>query len=284
MKKYIALILILALFAGCSGNTGDDNNDADNTGSTENSDQDTAQENEFIPEVSDTVITDEDFDQFALPETGDKIAVLTTSLGEIRIKLFEEDAPKAVENFIVHSEQGYFDGVEFARVVNDFMIQGGSPTNDTFGGDSIWGEPFEDEFSVRLHNYRGALSMANSGPNTNRSQFFIVQAGPVPDYMAEYLQMVSEFEEAMYQDFRTFEFISGAQRFTRKAVNIYKDIGGMPTLDGGFPHPGGQGGAHTVFGQVYEGMAVVDAIASVETDDNDKPLEPVIMQIEIIEY
>jgi peptidyl-prolyl cis-trans isomerase B (cyclophilin B) len=165
------------------------------------------------------------------------------------------------------------------------MIQAGSPTNDGRGGESIWGEPFEDEFTARLHNYRGALSMANSGPNTNGSQFFIVQKGPVEEAMLRDLQEISEFEGPMYQDFRTLEIVSGAQRFTQKAVDIYGTIGGTPWLDGGFPSPAGRGGGHTVFGQVFEGMDIVDAIASVATDQNDKPGEPVVItNIEITTF
>ena len=78
-------------------------------------------------------------------------------------------------NFIALSKDGYYDGVIFHRIIKDFMIQGGDPTGTGMGGESIYGESFEDEFSEELYNIRGALSMANAGPNTNGSQFFIVQ-------------------------------------------------------------------------------------------------------------
>ena len=102
--------------------------------------------------------------------------------GTIRAVLFEEDAPKAVENFITHAEEGYYDGLTFHRVINEFMIQGGDPNGDGTGGESIWGESFEDEFTDSLCNFRGALSMANSGKDTNGSQFFIVQESDGSSY------------------------------------------------------------------------------------------------------
>ena len=90
----------------------------------------------------------------------------------MRIKLFPEHAPKTVANFVSLSKDGYYDGVIFHRIIKDFMIQGGDPTGTGMGGESIYGESFEDEFSEELYNVRGALSMANAGPNTNGSQFF----------------------------------------------------------------------------------------------------------------
>ena len=111
-------------------------------------------------------------------------ATIKTNHGEIVIQLFPEQAPKTVENFVGLAKKGYYDGVIFHRVINDFMIQGGDPTGTGMGGESIWGVPFEDEFSNELFNIRGALSMANAGPATNGSQFFIVQNQNVPAQMA----------------------------------------------------------------------------------------------------
>ena len=91
-------------------------------------------------------------------------ATIKTNHGEIVIQLFPEQAPKTVENFVGLAKKGYYDGVIFHRVINDFMIQGGDPTGTGMGGESIWGAPFEDEFSNELFNIRGALSMANAGP------------------------------------------------------------------------------------------------------------------------
>ena len=112
--------------------------------------------------------------QLTKPVSGDTVAVMHTTLGDIKIKLFVSKTPKTVENFTKHAENGYYNGLKFHRVIKDFMIQGGDPLGNGTGGESIWGGKFEDEFDPELHNLRGALSMANAGPNTNGSQFFIV--------------------------------------------------------------------------------------------------------------
>lgn len=194
--------------------------------------------------------------QLALPEEGEQIAVMKTNYGEIKIKFFPSQAPKAVENFVTHAQEGYYDGLIFHRVMNDFMIQGGDPTGTGFYGESIWGTTFEDEFSDELHNFRGALSMANSGANTNGSQFFIVQKGP------------ATFAEAN-------AYLSRGYIKSQTVADAYVKNGGTPWLDG----------HHTVFGQVFEGMDVVDSIAAVRTNAKDKPLEDVVIEkIEITEY
>ncbi|MDF2685493.1 MAG: peptidyl-prolyl cis-trans isomerase (rotamase) - cyclophilin family, partial [Clostridia bacterium] len=183
------------------------------------------------------------------PEAGEEVAIMTTNFGVIKIRFFPEQAPKAVENFITHSKDGYYNGLIFHRVMSEFMIQGGDPDGKGFGGESIWGQPFEDEFSPKLKNFRGALSMANSGKNTNGSQFFIVQKGPTTQEEFDY-------------------FISKGYSFSENVQTAYKDIGGTPWLDN----------AHTVFGQVYEGLDVVDAIAAVKVNNASKPLEDVIIE------
>ena len=102
------------------------------------------------------------------------VAVMKTNMGDIEIQLFPEDAPLAVENFVKHSEAGYYKDVIFHRVIDGFMIQGGDPTGTGRGGESIWGKPFKDEFTPKLKfDEPGILAMANAGPNTNGSQFFI---------------------------------------------------------------------------------------------------------------
>jgi len=143
-------------------------------------------------------------------------ATLHTNHGPIEIELFDDDAPKTVDNFVKLARDGFYDGVIFHRVIPDFMIQGGDPTGSGMGGP---GYTFEDEFNDHKV-VRGALAMANAGPNTNGSQFFVVTA------------------EA------------------------------TPWLDG----------KHTVFGEVRQGMDVVDKISSVDTDSNDKPREPVVIE------
>jgi len=111
---------------------------------------------------------------------GEKKAVLETNQGKIVIKLFADIAPKTVENFIGLIQKGYYDGIIFHRVIKGFMIQGGDPTGTGMGGESVWGKAFEDEVSVGAKfDRKGLLAMANAGPNTNGSQFFIAVA-PTP--------------------------------------------------------------------------------------------------------
>ncbi len=192
--------------------------------------------------------------QLSAPQKGDTLAVMHTNMGDIKIKLFPEKAPKTVENFVTHSKNGYYNGLKFHRVINDFMIQGGDPRGNGTGGESIWGGIFKDEFDPELHNLRGALSMANSGPNTNGSQFFIVQAREVP---ANMLEQMRDLED---------------NGFPADITAAYAELGGTPWLDF----------RHTVFGQVTDGMDVVDAIAAVETN-NDVPCEDVLIEsVEIV--
>ena len=194
--------------------------------------------------------------QLSTLQKGDTLAVMHTNMGDIKIKLFPEKAPKTVENFVTHSKNGYYNGLKFHRVINDFMIQGGDPRGNGTGGESIWGGSFPDEFDPELHNLRGALSMANSGPNTNGSQFFIVQAREVP---ANMLEQMRDLED------------NGSPA---DITSAYAELGGTPWLDF----------RHTVFGQVTDGMDVVDKIAAVETN-NDVPCKDVIISsidIEII--
>lgn len=189
--------------------------------------------------------------QTQAPVSGEEIAVIKTSKGDIFVRLFPEHAPKAVENFKTHAKNDYYDGLIFHRVINDFMIQGGDPTGSGMGGESIWGKSFEDEFTPELHNLRGALSMANAGPNTNGSQFFIVQAKQVSDDMLDQLETAPE------------------ELFPTECVREYEALGGTPWLDY----------KHTVFGQVYDGMDVVDDIAGVKVDFfQNKPVEDVVIE------
>ncbi len=193
--------------------------------------------------------------QLQKPTNGDTIAVMHTTMGDISIRLFPELAPKTVENFVTHAKNGYYEGIKFHRVINDFMIQGGDPTGTGCGGESIWGRSFPDEFHPDLHNLRGALSMANAGPNTNGSQFFIVQAKTVaPQLLAQMKQLPDSFPP--------------------ETVENYAAVGGTPHLDY----------RHSVFGQVFDGMDVVDAIAAVKTNATDAPLEDVkIISVDITE-
>ena len=102
------------------------------------------------------------------------VAIIKTNMGTIEVELFAEQTPKTVENFVGLAEKGYYNGIVFHRVIKDFMLQAGDPTGTGSGGASFWGGKFEDEFVSDLkHDTPGMLSMANAGPNTNGSQFFI---------------------------------------------------------------------------------------------------------------
>ncbi len=188
--------------------------------------------------------------QLEAPKSGDKVAEIVTNYGSVKVKLFPKQAPLAVNNFIALAEQDYFDGMIFHRVINNFMIQGGDPTATGYYGDSVYGEDFADECGRNLYNFRGALSMANSGPNTNGSQFFIVQTADAG------------------ADAETLK----AYGWPAWAAEKYAQLGGTPHLDGGLSP---QGYAHTVFGQVYEGIEVVDVIAAAPTNNESKPLKNV---------
>lgn len=188
-----------------------------------------------------------DYPQLDLSKAQGPKAIIKTNLGTIEVQLFEKLATKTVKNFVELVKKGYYDGVTFHRVIPDFMIQGGDPTGTGRGGESIYGHPFEDEFSEQLFNFNGALSMANAGPNTNGSQFFIVSNEHVPANMIDQMKMVG---------------------YPQEVIDRYKENGGTPWLD----H------RHTVFGQVIKGMDVVQAISKVERDQMDKPKDNVVME------
>lgn len=183
-------------------------------------------------------------------------AIIKTNKGDMRFILNPEAAPKAVENFVTHAKNGYYDGLIFHRVIKDFMIQGGDPTGTGCGGESIWGRSFEDEFSLDARNYYGALSMANSGPNTNGSQFFIVQAKEVPD------NLLSQMKQ-----------LGSKGGFPDDVIQVYEQKGGTPWLDF----------HHTVFGMLTDGEDTLEDIASTRTGMGDKPVYDVVIETIIIE-
>ncbi|MGT2959140.1 peptidylprolyl isomerase [Streptococcus bovimastitidis] len=194
------------------------------------------------------------FPQLELETVEGPKAIIKTNHGQMSLQLFPEQAPKTVANFIGLAKEGYYDGIIFHRIISDFMIQGGDPTGTGMGGQSIYGDSFEDEFSDELYNLRGALSMANAGPNTNGSQFFIVQNARIP-----YAQ--KELERGGWP---------------APIAKSYAENGGTPHLDR----------RHTVFGQLLdqESFTVLDAIAAVETGAQDKPKEDVVIEtIEVID-
>ena len=269
--KTAAALSVCALMAlsGCAsseaGNNGENTeNEQENT---EQSEEMTDEEKAYQEYLDNLATQGESITQLDQPEKGEEIAVIHTSMGDIKVKFFPDEAPKAVENFKTLAKDGYYDGITFHRVINDFMIQGGDPTGTGTGGESIYGGAFEDEFSPNLYNFRGALSMANSGMNTNGSQFFIVQKPGIQDGYWEYIDsLVEEFGDSQVLfDNQSNRLVK--VNYSDEARELYNENGGTPHLDYG----------HTVFGQVFEGMDVVDAIASVAVDENDKPADDVII-------
>ncbi len=271
MLKTAALLSVCAVMAlaGCSSSSGSSTDGSENGGeSQEDSGLSEEETQEYQAYLDNLASQGDTITQLDPPAQGEEIAVMHTSMGDIKIKFFPEEAPKAVENFKTLAKEGYYDGITFHRVINDFMIQGGDPTGTGSGGESMYGEYFEDEFSPNLYNFRGALSMANAGPNTNGSQFFIVQAKTVTEGYWDYIdEIVAEYgtENVLYNS-QTGNMVK--VNYSDEARQIYNEIGGTPHLDY----------CHTVFGQVFEGMEVVDAIASVAVDENDNPADDVIIE------
>jgi peptidyl-prolyl cis-trans isomerase B (cyclophilin B) len=231
-------------------------------------------------------------------------AIMHTNMGDITIQLYPEVAPKTVENFVTLAKKGYYNGLIFHRVIKDFMIQGGDPTGTGAGGESIYGAKFEDECSQELHNFRGALSMANAGPNTNGSQFFIVQNSQAPtqdidalavqvacyELLNDAKRRVQIMQESLedapkiqayidevntkLNDYQSQGLPEDVKEYATEIAKKYAEVGGTFHLDF----------AHTVFGQVIDGMKVVDDIANVRTARADRPLHDVtIDSIDIVE-
>jgi cyclophilin family peptidyl-prolyl cis-trans isomerase len=184
--------------------------------------------------------------QLELPEIGEEIAVINTSMGSFKLRFFPDEAPKAVENFKELSKKDYYNGIIFHRVIKNFMIQGGDPSGNGTGGQSHWGTDFEDEFSNKLFNINYSVAMANRGQNTNGSQFFINNRAASHEIAASITD--------------------------KKISEFYEKYGGNPHLDG---YATGKG--HTVFAQVFEGKEIIDQISEVETNEKDKPKTSVII-------
>lgn len=246
-KTTLALLAALSLSVGISGcGTSTENNNSSDTETSSDStsaSSDTEDTKENSDTSSDTETASEGADyQIQAPTKGDTIVTISyKDYGDVKIKMFPKEAPLAVENFTTHAKDGYYDNITMHRVIKDFMIQGGDPSGDGTGGESIWGEEFKNETVEYLNPIRGSLCMANAGADTNGSQFFIVQAEEIDESA---LEPLSDIQKEMYQK-----------------------NGGCPWLTGGY----------TVFGQVYEGMDVVDAIAAVKTGANDKPEQDVVI-------
>ena len=263
-RTYISIIFMIVvslfLLTACS-QTEDGNFTSTNTTSTK------VVENK-VEETVQLSFSEAAEKQMAMPKDGETVAIIKVkNFGEIKVKFFDEIAPKAVENFTTHAKNGYYNGLVFHRVINEFMIQGGDPTGTGMGGESIWGTGFGTELSQELVPYKGSLCMAmSSAPNSIGSQFFITQAN-YSETMNEYMKLGGFPEELLEQ---------------------YKKYGGYLSL---FMQ-------YTVFGQVYEGIDVLDKIAAVETESvplvingmnygnqDDRPVEDVIIEkVEVTTY
>lgn len=322
MKKQIlkmicaAMLVFTVLLSGCSKDAASSKNNATDTNASAASTSDYASKTDTSSDStsSQIVVQDDLLDkvtselkitrsakedtehkvgyQLDMPSVGDDIAIIETSLGTIKMRFFPEAAPKAVENFITHAKDGYYNGLKFHRVINDFMVQTGDPNGDGTGGKSIWDSSFEDEFSTKLFNIRGAVSMANSGYDTNGSQFFINQIGKdafktqtegkgleafkdMRDSYLEGLQYYYDYSmaESFVNNYGTYLY--DYDKTTDEIKKLYDENGGNPYLDGAFNLVDR---GHTVFGQVYEGLDTVDAIAAVEVDENYAPKADVLIK------
>ncbi len=191
--------------------------------------------------------------QLDKPKRGEQVCIMTTDAGVIKMRLFPEKAPLAVKNWIELSKQGFYNGRDFYRVIKGFVIQSGSIDGNSDENTTIYNSLYENEVSSELHNFNGALCLANGGPHTNGNQFYIVQSSAVRN--EEVLPLLSLPENVKAK---------------------YKEVGGIPELDG----------RYTVFGQVYEGLDIVEKIASQETDAEDAPLSnPIkVQKIEFKKY
>lgn len=211
MKKILIFALLTFALAGCTTTAPEDTNSSTNTNLT--------QENEkTIPQVK--------TNQESEKETMENItqATITTNMGSFTVEFYNEDSPKTVANFVKLAQDGFYDGTKFHRIIKDFMIQGGDPLSKDDAMKARWGTggpgyQFADEFNSHKL-VKGSLAMANSGPNTNGSQFFIVTADATS------------------------------------------------WLDG----------IHTNFGQVTDGLDVVEKIGLVAVDGGDKPIEAVVVE------
>ena len=256
----VVSIIMLFTLTGCESkestnntntNSSKSTNTAKNTNSNATSNTNTENGGKKMSDIDFKAAAEK---QLSNPNNGDTIAIMhVKDYGDIKFKFFPDVAPKAVENFLTHAKDGYYNGLTFHRVINDFMIQGGDPKGDGTGGESIWGSGFGTELDYTLVPYRGSLCMAMSSlPNSIGSQFFITQA---------------KYSSQMYSYYKS--------SFPVSLLNQYKENGGYLSLYM----------QYTVFGQVYEGMDIVDKIASVSTDSNDKPTTDVVIErIDVMNY
>ncbi len=271
MKKLIYLVLIVVLLivtciilTGCTKKA-EENTEvvirSSNTTSKTNTtskDTNTVKEEEEKVEVNYAEAAEK---QMSKPKKGETIAVIKVKgYGEMKFKFFNDIAPKAVENFVTHAKEGYYDGLKFHRVIEGFMIQGGDPEGTGYGGESIWGTGFGTELDRSLVPYKGSLCMAMSSlPNSIGSQYFITQAN-------------YDVTEASYlkQGGYSNDLIEQYKKYGGSIYSLYMK--------------------YTVFGQLYEGFNVLDKIANVEKTYSSNgelsvPVEDVIVEkVTVSEY
>jgi cyclophilin family peptidyl-prolyl cis-trans isomerase len=252
MKNLLKITAIICAFAfSLAGCKGDSTTDRAEDGSAVN------------PVITTEDVTIRNFD---MPAAGEKIAVINVKdYGQIKIKLFEDVADKATENFIGLADMGYYDELIFHRVIPNFVIQGGDPRGDGTGGNSIWGDRFDGGIPEGLYHFSGAVAYANSGgTDSDGSQFYIVCTEQGYNYCG------GNADGTVNSDIDNSGLI-----IPKNVLEKYKEVGGVPMLDGGY----------TVFGQVFEGLDVVREISKTETNSDDKPLHQVLMEdVEIVEY
>lgn len=249
LKRLVAAVVSVAMLAAVFTGCGDDEDSSAGTatqseGSSEKSDN--SEQKDSSESDSEAKIMN-----FTPPEKGEEIIVMTIKdRGDIKIKLFPEQASKGVENFVGHAKDGYYDGLIFHRIIKNFMIQGGDPLGTGMGGESIWGDKFDGGTSPDLNHVAGAVAYANSGSTaTNGSQFYIV-TGETYD-KAELTQL--EAQGFSWSD---------------EAMTAYENYGGAPWLDG----------SYTIFGQVFDGLDIVFEIQNTETGAHDKPEKDVVIE------
>ena len=273
MLKLVLIAVVLAL-AAC---TAPQTEAVDHGTTTADHETATVDEDQFLDgmEFFELYRSPSEMLQLQPPLPGEELIVLHTTLGDITLRFFPDEAPMAVENFLTHARNGYYDGVIFHRVVPGFMIQGGDPTGTGMGGESIWGESFGFEFSPGLRHFRGALAMAHAG-GAMGSQFYIVQADDVGAMFSQHFRELIEMKDDVLGWFMDGSNVTYGHIHPVDGLEHFIEHGGTPSLDwfwNDFP-----GGPHTVFGHVVDGMDVVDAIAIVPRNENDRPNVDVIIE------
>ena len=210
---------------------------------------------------------------------GELLATMHTTMGDITFRFFPTEAPMAVENFLTHAWEGYYDGVIFHRVIPNFMIQGGCPLGTGTGGESIWGGRFGWELSTELRHFRGALAMAHAGPNTIGSQFYVVQNNELDSRSRSDFSTLIEMQDEIFEELPDGSYVTFGDVFPEESLRYFIENGGTPHLDWHFadnPHP--------VFGHVVSGMEVVDAIANVNAPGSRPSTDVVILGFSFYTY